>query len=80
MKYCAPQRRERYDDMTHDDPANQVHDDAASTEGHTMAKYFAWHKKNCNCEPAAHDDAAQDNTHTDDAAEARREEDQENEK
>ncbi len=53
--------------MTHDDSANQAHDDAAPTEGHTMAKYIAWHTRNCNCTPAdaAHDDAAQENIHTD---------------
>ena len=36
-----------------------------------MAKYIAWHTGNCRCIPADAD-AAQDNTHTNDAAKARR--------
>ncbi|MGA9018013.1 MAG: hypothetical protein WB438_03640 [Candidatus Cybelea sp.] len=56
-----------------DDSAKQTQDEAAPTEGHAMAKYAAWHEDNCNCTPAdvAHDDAAQDNTHTDDAEKRR---------
>ncbi len=57
------------------DAAKDGHDDAALTEGHTMAKYAAWHARNCRCTPAAaakNDDGA----HADDeaSAEARREE------
>jgi hypothetical protein len=36
-----------------------------------MQRYAEFHLRNCNCIPIAHDDAAHDNTHTDDAAEAR---------
>ncbi len=60
--------------MTHDDLANQAQDGAASTEGHTMAKYIEWHSKNCRCEPAdtndtndAHDAATAQDADTDDA-------------
>jgi hypothetical protein len=61
-------------DMTtmtqHDDSANQAHDDAAPTEGHTMAKYAAWHTRNCNCIPADTDaaEARRDNHQGEDLA------------
>jgi 5-methylcytosine-specific restriction endonuclease McrA len=50
-------------------------DPAKADDGKTaMQRYAEFHSRNCNCEPAdaAHDDGAQDNIHTDDAAEARR--------
>jgi hypothetical protein len=52
------------------------------TDGKTaMQRYAEFHTRNCRCIPAdaEHGDGAQDNTHTDAAAEARRE-NQENEK
>lgn len=58
--------------MTHDNSANQPHDDAASTEGHTMAKYIAWHSRNCRCEPA--DTAHQNDAHTHDETKDREDE------
>jgi len=48
-------------------------DSATADDGKTaMQRYADFHSRNCNCIPVAHDDAAQDNTHTDDAAETRR--------
>ena len=53
------------------------HDDSATADdGKTaMRRYVAWHEKSCRCNPIEHDDAAQDNTHTD--ADTRRDNNQE---